>query len=77
VNISFAQTVLIAPAIILLTLIPISPGGLGTQEVFFAFVYGLVGIGGEVAVAMALLARSVDLLIGVLGGILWLRNNRR
>lgn len=77
VNIGFGQTLLVAPAVTLLTLIPISPGGLGTQEVFFAFVYGLVGISSEVAIAMALLARSVDLVIGGIGGIVWVRNNRR
>lgn len=74
VDISFAQTMLVAPAITLLTLIPISPGGLGTQEAFFSLVYGTIGISPDVAVAMSLLARLVDLALGVAGGILWVRS---
>jgi uncharacterized protein (TIRG00374 family) len=74
VPIGIGQLLLVVPAITLLTLIPISPGGLGTQESFFTLMLGTIGIGSTTAIAMALLARALDLVMGICGAVVWLRD---
>jgi uncharacterized membrane protein YbhN (UPF0104 family) len=74
VDVGFWQMLLVVPAITLLTLLPISPGGIGTRESFFALTFGMVGIDSATALAMALLARALDIVMGVCGAIVWLRD---
>lgn len=73
IHVEIGQMFLVAPVITLLTLIPISPGGIGTQESFFALTFGTIGIGESMALAMALLARFLDLMVSLIGAILWLQ----
>lgn len=67
------ELVLIVPIIVVLSMLPISPGGLGSREAFYILMLGLVGIDSQSAIAVALLARLLDLFIASIGGILWLR----
>lgn len=74
VDVSFGQTIVMAASITPLTLIPITPGGIGTQEAFFTLTYGAIGISYAMSLAMALVARFMDLSMGVLGALVWLRS---
>ncbi len=72
IEIPVEQLLLVVPAITLLTLLPLSPGGIGTQESFFAMMFGMIGINGATSLAMALLARALDVVMGLLGASVWL-----
>jgi uncharacterized membrane protein YbhN (UPF0104 family) len=74
VDVSLWKMLLVVPAITMLSMLPISPGGIGTREGFFALAFGLVGIDSTTALAMALLARALDIVMGVCGAIVWLRD---
>jgi uncharacterized membrane protein YbhN (UPF0104 family) len=74
VDVSLWNMLLVVPAITLLTMLPISPGGIGTREGFFALTFGMIGIDSATALAMALLARVLDIVMGVCGAIVWLRD---
>ena len=77
VDVGFEEMFLVAPVVTVLTLIPISPGGIGTQEGFTTLTFGVIGIGNSTALAMALLARALDLAVSVIGAGLWLKTPRR
>ncbi len=49
------------------------PLALGSHDALQAFLFGALGLGKEVGVALALVMQSADLLIGSFGGILLLR----
>lgn len=73
IDLAPAQTMIVAPVIVLLITLPITPGGVGSQEAFFALTYGAIGIGQAGALAIALLARGIDLILSALGAFAWLR----
>jgi uncharacterized protein (TIRG00374 family) len=66
-TVSFFQLCVVVPLVLLLSMIPITPGGIGIQE--GAFVYLLSSIGGSPseALSVALLLRMKTLLLGLIG----------
>lgn len=70
------DVVLVGALVPLLGLVPISLNGLGVTEGVFVAVYGAVGVVPKLALAAALLRRSVDLLNSALGGLFWLIDRR-
>jgi len=62
---------LVVPVTVLLTLIPITPGGWGTQEGLYLLILGTIGISPENALAIALLSRVLDVVFSAFGGLLW------
>jgi uncharacterized membrane protein YbhN (UPF0104 family) len=64
------------PIIMLVSVIPISIGGLGLWEGSFAFFFSLIGISPVEAVTVALILRGKNLLLGLCGGILLLLKDR-
>jgi uncharacterized protein (TIRG00374 family) len=64
---------IVMPIVWLVITIPISIGGLGMREgVFIAFL-GQVGVGQPDALALSLLYYSFKVVLGVVGGVIWLR----
>ncbi len=58
----------VVPAIVLITYIPLTPGGLGQRELAFAHFFGLLGVAHDAAVAASLLFFAVSLSTSVMGG---------
>ncbi len=58
----------VVPAIILTTYIPLTPGGLGQRELVFRYMFGLVGVAAEAAVATSLLVFAMMMGLAALGG---------
>jgi uncharacterized protein (TIRG00374 family) len=61
------------PIIWVVTMIPISVGGLGVREGVFIFFFAQVGVPSDNAVALSLLYYSYLVFSGVVGGLLFLR----
>jgi uncharacterized membrane protein YbhN (UPF0104 family) len=59
----------IVPAVILVTYIPLTPGGLGQREAAFAHFFGAVGVPREASVTASLLFFAVMLAMSLLGGL--------
>jgi hypothetical protein len=72
VQLSVESTLLVVPVVTLLTLIPLSPGGLGTQEAFSTLVLTMIGINSTTALAMALVARLLEIVLALVGALIWL-----
>ena len=65
---TFGLCTRVMPAIILVTYIPITPGGLGQREAAFTGLFGLAGISAAVAVAASLLFFAELVAVSALGG---------
>lgn len=59
----------VVPAIILTTYIPLTPGGLGQRELVFKYMFGLVGVAPDAAVATSLLFFALLMGLSALGGL--------
>lgn len=66
---TFGVCARVVPAIILVTYIPITPGGLGQREAAFTGLFGLAGVPGTMAVAASLLYFAEIVGVSVLGGL--------
>lgn len=63
---------LFTPLIALVLIIPISIGGIGLSQAAYPFFYGLVGVPGELALALSLFIQAVQIFCSLPGGVLWL-----
>jgi uncharacterized protein (TIRG00374 family) len=63
---------LFIPMVALIQLLPISFNGLGVREGAFQVLFGTVGVGEAQAVAMSLMYYIVRVVIGLLGGLMYL-----
>ena len=66
---TFGVCTRVMPAIILVTYIPLTPGGLGQREAAFTGLFGLAGVPAAVAVAASLLFFAELVAVSVLGGV--------
>lgn len=65
------------PFILIVSLLPISFGGLGVREAAAVFVFAIAGVSEDAALSMALVAMSITYLASLVGGILLLlRDNK-
>lgn len=60
----------VVPVIILVTYIPLTPGGLGQREVAFVYFFALIGVGGANAVAASLALFVVSTSMALVGGLI-------
>lgn len=60
------------PFILIVSLFPISLGGLGVREAASVFVFSIAGVSEDAALSMALVATSITYLASLLGGIMFL-----
>ncbi len=68
-GLSFADSVIVTPIIMVITMLPISIGGIGLAEWAYFFTFERFGIAGAVGLSTALLMRAKALLAGLGGGI--------
>jgi uncharacterized membrane protein YbhN (UPF0104 family) len=61
----------IAPFILAIGLVPISPNGIGTIEAAMVVLLGTLGVDEHVALAVALLRRLSLLVLSLVGGVLY------
>lgn len=61
----------VVPLVLIISAIPLTPGGIGLQEGAFVFLLQRIGAGREEAFAVALLLRAKSIVLGVLGGFIW------
>jgi len=76
-SINFVQVLVINPIIAFLSIIPLSPGGLGVRQVAFAALFVAVGAGAELGFLVGLLQQIITYLISLPGLLLWLRGQRK
>lgn len=62
----------VMPLAILLTYIPLTPGGVAQREAIYAYLYGLAGVVPAIAVAISLLFFAAQMSIAAVGGIVHL-----
>ena len=70
-SINFVQVLVINPIIAFLSVIPLSPGGLGVRQVAFAALF--VGVAAELGFLVGLLQQVITYLVSLPGLLLWVR----
>ena len=73
----FAYFVVIVPVVALVSLMPISIAALGVRELAYVYLFGLVGMPPEIALALALLIRVCGLLMLLPGAWFYVRRGVR
>jgi len=69
-KIQVTEAAVVAPVVLAVGLLP-SINGLGTVELTFVVLFGLMGVDPEVALAIAILRRLVMLGLSLVGGVLY------
>ncbi len=62
---------IVVPLVLIVSMIPLTPSGLGVQEGAFMFLLNRIGATRSEALGVALILRAKVLLIGMFGAILW------
>ena len=65
---SFVDALIITPIVMVITMIPISIGGIGLAEGAYFYAFARMGMPGAVGLSVALLLRAKALVAGVIGG---------
>ncbi len=73
IGVSLFYYFLFNPLITFVVLIPISFNGLGPKEATAVFIFGLIGVPSEMALAMSLIFHLLIVLTSLPGGVLWWR----
>lgn len=68
-DLTFTGAVIVTPIIMVITMLPISIGGIGLAEGAYFFTFERFGIPGAVGLSVALLMRAKALLAGLVGGL--------
>ena len=68
-NITFLDALIITPNVMVITMIPLSIGGIGLAEGAYFFTFTRMGAVGAVGLSVALLLRAKALLAGLVGGL--------
>lgn len=76
-SINFVQVLVINPIIAFLSVIPLSPGGLGVRQVAFAALFVTVGVPAALGFLVGLLQQVITYLVSLPGLVLWVRGQRK
>lgn len=76
-NVTWIDCITLVPPVLLATTLPISIAGWGVRESAMVAAFALVGVPGEGALVLSLLAGFVGLAIALPGGALWLVDSDR
>lgn len=68
---------ILIPPVVLLTAVPISISGWGVREGAMVACLGLAGVPSEQALSVSLLLGAISVIIGVVGGVIWLASPER
>ena len=71
-DVGFGELFIVVPLVLLVSSIPATPSGLGLQEGAFVFFLKRVGATAAQGFAVGLIMRAKNILIALLGGLLWL-----
>ena len=74
IPINFWYTVVIISVTGMVVLLPISVSGIGTRDLSFIFLLGLMGVSRELALSYSLMALVFNLVPAVIGFIFWTKN---
>lgn len=74
IPIDFIYFVLFLPAITIVTMVPLSIGGLGVREAVMISLFGSIGVASADVLSISLSVYSINLLLSLFGGILLLRS---
>ena len=77
IRLDFGAALTVVPAIVLMSMAPISIAGWGVREGAMIFGLGLLGIGASDALAVSVAFGLLQIALGVPGGLLWLAGRRR
>ncbi len=76
-DISVTYFLLFLPLITLVTMVPISFGGLGLREATMVALFALVGITSAQILALSLTVHLINLGLSLFGGLIWIVRKRR
>ena len=68
---------ILIPPVVLLTAVPISISGWGVREGAMVACLGLAGVPSEEALSVSLLLGAISVIIGLVGGVIWLASPER
>lgn len=68
---------ILIPPVVLLTAVPISISGWGVREGAMVACLGLAGVSSEEALSISLLLGAISVIIGLIGGVIWLASPER
>jgi glycosyltransferase 2 family protein len=71
-SISLSYFLISVPVITLITMIPITPSGLGVRENSFKSLFGAIGIAGHSSVALGIISSIIIILCAIPGGIIYI-----
>jgi len=75
-QISVVDSIVLSPIVVLAATLPISVGGWGVRESAAITLFGLVGVSGHDALALAVLLGLASIAISIPGALLWLPRDR-
>ena len=67
-RIPFVYLLFGVPLIVIISILPISLGGLGIREAASIFIFSIAGISSDVALSLSLMVTAVTYAVGLLGG---------
>jgi uncharacterized protein (TIRG00374 family) len=71
-DVGLFESLVLVPAVILLSTVPVSIGGWGLREGLMVFALGLAGVPADAALSVSILFGLAQIAAGLPGGILWL-----
>ena len=74
-GIPFATLFAFTTAALLMAMVPISFGGWGVREIAFVYLLGAAGVGAEAALSLSIAFGLLRVLLGAIGGIVWVTIN--
>ena len=75
VLVRFDVLIVVVPVVLVISMLPISLGGIGLQEWAYVFTFAAAGVGGSVGLLVALLMRLKSLVNGLIGAALYARES--
>ena len=70
--VTWVDCLVLVPLALLIATLPISIGGWGVRETAMVALFGLIGVGGEGALALSVMFGLVGITVAIPGGIIWL-----
>jgi uncharacterized membrane protein YbhN (UPF0104 family) len=76
-QLSMVDAGILIPPVVLLTAVPISISGWGVREGAMVACLGLAGVSSEQALSVSLLLGAISVIMGLVGGVIWLASPER
>jgi uncharacterized membrane protein YbhN (UPF0104 family) len=76
IGVNLLDCLIVMPPVILITMLPASIAGWGLREGAMVVGFGLVGVASSDALAISICLGLANIIVGLPGGLLWLRNRQ-